>query len=1383
MEQPVPSTAGRRQFNDTALAKLLAEGVPRNVAQAFINHGVDKSGRYAQLRDHVCKMEYVRYLLPRTVEDFRDPLRVGRLAPYVVDQRVQKFFTEFGMSDVEAARFTSAFPEFDVIPRGTTFNQHAFYANKRYAEAELLVNAVFDHAKSHPECDPRSLVDVGGNEVWHSKRDRKYIHNDNPVLSARDVARYTTREVFSGATGETTCSKKFSQCDFKADYGIGVHSTYDLSPRALAYGMCKRRMHAFFFVVNVVPGLGTMQAGQHEVDGMVITLHKPPRAPPSVSYTFKHDPSLEYSHPLLVHDAYLESRTMFHITRPDGSVEAFLYRIQSVRGNTLVGLIEKIVDPELASSSLQWSGPTRKVYYLTMKLLDVSRLEVDREFFDRLVFQACGARGAENYDIVSLYRYAKSLRQRVSINGIVLSSGYTMNPEHLVTCVIAAYALAAAFRVESAGFFKEASSQIHARRGQGFLRDALRITGLSLLAPFAALASVIGDLTFYTKANNKLKNVIAKQGAVQVYVDKPHAGRGVVFQPELLKKPPQVRRDGMVLSPATQGSSWITPLAPGGWDAKLSPTYVNCSGVDKVFLSYGVPRLDPREIPLACKPHHYDVSGFKVEQTVKSEEYRIAMYAMVLYKLVGSGAFDDKPLILPTGDRLYRKRMIPLDGEMVLSKASRMITDDDTYVVFRGVGDKAVALRRPDCYAKGHCVRFVLFYVDEVAEKLKNVGDGRQIGASSDDVAEAIRVLAGVGRGASVVKPVVGAQELGTAEAGSSTSEWEQVQPSSGSSSRRSRRVVSFAEHQAMTSEKRELFMTGARSIHTPPSSVASSDTLVYSSRGSAGHGSGLPTVPESSVQPGPPFQATVESDSEASVHPSRQHRRTESDRSVEAVLREASLFEESEDEPPAVSGSVGVGAGADTAEESVSSSEVVWCKEAMVEQVMLCDASRNVALSSAQEIIDLAVGAARGDVPYSMWGAVMEGKQGSPIPVRVRGGEFVNLLDGSKVEHMAVSDGEEVYDKICRPPPDGIYVTSDVMRVYTGAAIRDAVASVLNDPYQCTVTNMDGAAGSGKTYTITHEARVGDVVLCETTGALGDTAKRLQKLVVGWDGAAWTVDSFLMHRPRDRCNVLWVDESLRLHAAKIAAVIKLLKPSQVYCFGDSKQIPILPFVPGFDFRFSEFPFTSVTLKRDTWRSPADVCFMTSHSDFYGFHVMTHNPRARSVEGPLLFQAGMFHSKPPDVVLLTYTQIAKYDLQHAGVTNVMTIGESQGGTFDEVILYREDMRNKPLYFDKGQALVAMTRHRIRLRYVTVVVNDNSCVAQSIQYLRGKANELLLASHMHTARQPAVVVTSEPPESPEYDADWADAEAGSSSPVTSHGYQSGWARDDVDSDWL
>lgn len=416
----------------------------------------------------------------------------------------------------------------------------------------------------------------------------------------------------------------------------------------------------------------------------------------------------------------------------------------------------------------------------------------------------------------------------------------------------------------------------------------------------------------------------------------------------------------------------------------------------------------------------------------------------------------------------------------------------------------------------------------------------------------------------------------------------------------------------------------------------------------------------------------------------------------------------------------------------TVLSDDIVPGKDAIAEQVRVCEISERVSIASSKLVINLALSAARGDAPVSKWSSVVQGHPGNVRMVKVEGESWRDYVSEDLVEHMAVSDGISVFDKITNPPPDGIYVTSDEMRIYTGAAIKDSIASVAADTYSCPVVCVNGVAGSGKSYYIVHHASAGDVVLCETKESLSDVARDLHN-VPGWRGHAYTVDSYLMHRPVKSAAVLWIDEAFRLHAGKIFSVMKMLRPAKIYCFGDDKQIPVLPFVPGYDFEYHEFPFISVELKKESYRCPADVCFVLSSARYYEFQMTTHNPILRSLHGPVQFVSGMFQTKKRSVPLLVYTQSCKADLVKQGITSVLTIGEAQGKTYGEVILFRDSSLPKANYTNSFQTLVALTRHRKKFTYVTVdtVMNDRSGVASLLQYAQLKGSELLYSAHLCT----------------------------------------------------
>jgi len=1263
MDQPRRSTAGPREFESTAIAKLRARGVPKHVAEAFVKIGIPKSGRTEAIRDTVCKMQYKKYFIEKSGSDFDDPFRVGFYEPVVIPNNEARFHCEFEMTDIQSSKFSMLFPEFTVVAKGRTFNQHAFYANKRYAEAELLVGMVHRDAQ-RSGLNSHSVVDLGGNDSWHSKRDRKYVHCDNPLLSARDKMRYDTREIFSGSHRSKVCDKKFHDCEFRADYAIAVHSTYDLTPKAIAAGMFKRGIRRFYGVINYMPGVENKPAGMYEYDGLEMQIVRPTRGPAYARCGFLHDPSLRYEHKLSVLRKYLFCQQQFDFFDDDSNQHTYTYSIHSVRGNSIVFVIDDI-PRGVALNKTEWASGGTRHYKVSLDFLGVKDQEVNREFFDRLVLQASSARNFSNYDIVSLFRYAKSLRQRISLNGIVLSSGFYHRPDELVNVVVAAYATACAYRSESGAFFKEAASQISSSRYRGFVKDTVSIVGSSLAAVALLLPYGLYKATKLDALDRKVKALMHTNTAVKVELTKPHASKGVEFDPFMFKRRVVLRNSELAL---TNGAT-MSPYSRY-YGASLLPIGVKSDEGKFVFFSRGLVNYDASEKPrvtsrlnVVTLPEYKD-RGLKWVDSARVHYYNELFKSVRMFK-----EGDNQPVLLPNGDTMYRHGLTGVDGVRERNHSqSRFVSNETPFTVFRGVGRYAVKLSAPKCYDNGRCAGFYLCFESRVAAN-RLVGQALLM-ADNADFEDIESSLGSSGpppyddlssRGWTDLElgtpPSVDVRTFGTVEEG--------------------REFVHAAADQG------QYYMSGVRDEQIPMTPPDEHDDFI---RDAAHSGIGVVTDVTEISGSGEDDAATVV-------------------------------------------------AGDGDIPETVTSSRVSPGRDAMLEFIEICDRSRGIAVASARAVMDVAVSAAKGDNVKQTFRAIASQHPGNVVLVRaiVRDGQLrlYDFYDQSdELDHMAVSDGQTVWDTTVQEVPEGVYVTSDVMRIFTGNAMRDSVAAVVDDSFECRVSCVDGIAGSGKSYAIVHSASPGDVVLCETSAALSDVARDLFR-VPGWQGHAYTVDSFLMHRPVQRCNILWIDEAFRLHAAKVYALMKILRPAEVRCFGDSMQIPPLSFVPGMDLQYHLFPYAHVTVKKDTWRFGADVCFALSDPRYYGYHALTHCRPLRSLKGPKSFVQGCFHNRDADTILLTYTKTARDDLKKQGVKGVMTIGECQGKTFNHVYLFRDSSLNKALYHDLHQTLVAATRHRYTFTYFTVSspAADDSAAAELLSYCAKRSNEVVLSSHL------------------------------------------------------
>jgi len=210
------------------------------------------------------------------------------------------------------------------------------------------------------------------------------------------------------------------------------------------------------------------------------------------------------------------------------------------------------------------------------------------------------------------------------------------------------------------------------------------------------------------------------------------------------------------------------------------------------------------------------------------------------------------------------------------------------------------------------------------------------------------------------------------------------------------------------------------------------------------------------------------------------------------------------------------------------------------------------------------------------------------------------------------------------------------------------------------------------------------------------------------------------------------------LHAGKIIAIAKITG-AKVIGYGDRKQIGFIPFT-----RFHKpavetaFPWGSEERCLSTRRLPvcdqeADVISWLRSDEFYGSGFETLSTRRggvvlyaamttfeKKLAASWLYSA-MGIKKREELVILVYTQDQAMNLRSAkgwrrelpartadGTYDVdypvalSTIGEAQGGDWENVLLLRLATTQEPLHDSAQQTLVALTRFKRRFGYLAVV---------------------------------------------------------------------------------
>ncbi|QLJ83503.1 RNA-dependent RNA polymerase [Parry's Creek negev-like virus 1] len=349
---------------------------------------------------------------------------------------------------------------------------------------------------------------------------------------------------------------------------------------------------------------------------------------------------------------------------------------------------------------------------------------------------------------------------------------------------------------------------------------------------------------------------------------------------------------------------------------------------------------------------------------------------------------------------------------------------------------------------------------------------------------------------------------------------------------------------------------------------------------------------------------------------------------------------------------------------------------------------------------------------------------------------------------------GIVAYTKECR------MFNSD--RIYNTINARIDLLERLDAIY---IVYVDGAPGVGKTRYILDNLTGNSVDTSEMVLSIGKHSAETFRLRAvekfGYDETTArkkfrTLDSLLMHYndedyPPDLSRTLYIDEGMMEHVGKLLWAALLLNAKKLIIIGDEAQIPfinrdktrrlhynkIVSIVP------DENAFTTLAECFISYRIPPDVAHILNRLKAYRKVIRTYNQLMHSIKLVVCPQgnydvlsrkfdqhatsplAALRDHYTPDTVVLTFTQSDKKTIiehlkSNRQETRVHTVHEFQGSEAKKVIFIRLSAKYNPVYDERSQALVGLSRHTHEFLYITPVCDN---VAKIITNYAHETNDI------------------------------------------------------------
>nr|QVG74719.1 RNA-dependent RNA polymerase [ssRNA positive-strand virus sp.] len=265
-----------------------------------------------------------------------------------------------------------------------------------------------------------------------------------------------------------------------------------------------------------------------------------------------------------------------------------------------------------------------------------------------------------------------------------------------------------------------------------------------------------------------------------------------------------------------------------------------------------------------------------------------------------------------------------------------------------------------------------------------------------------------------------------------------------------------------------------------------------------------------------------------------------------------------------------------------------------------------------------------------------------------------------------------------------------------------------------------NGAPGVGKTEFILNnhntdiDMPINHIVLTNTRESAMDIRERAKKKYKFTDNVLKekyrTGDSYLLNHFGEHSEVLWIDEGFMKHPGEWFLYGVIANAKEIHIMGDIAQIPYQERT-GKNVHFGRYDKRlKATIKNMgvSYRCPLDIIYWLNLTNKYDFKVQGKSEVVHSVNIKRISGVNEINFCNYDH-LIAFTQeekltiIKQADSEYK--TKINTIHEYQGKQCNSIAIVRLINKANPIYDSDEHILVALSRHRIKLEYLTVSIND------------------------------------------------------------------------------